>query len=412
MAANPFADWVLRGRAHQQAGRPADALPCFRRAAREDPRSPLPLFHLGEALWQLRLADDAQRAWQASAGLDRAFAPPRLALAEAALTRGDFAAALAAAGEAAGETPDDARARLTQAVAGAALGDPAAFADATSRIAADPAAANAPALAAALATALAVSPAAESATALVAALAPHVLTLPLPLVVALAERGVPVPAAIAARRFGQADLADLRRLALALRKDDAPTASRLATAYCALGGMLPPPPVPLLWPRRTAGVDLRVAWIAPAASDPAWTAFRSALQAMPAGAGAGCDHVVLCPGDVAAVRAGLADTPLAGAPCVALPARADAAAAKVLAARDCDALVDGAGLTADVVAMLAAQPARATWSLAAGAPAHREPLVQRTLADGGELAQAVDELRAAVAADRGCPYAAADLAAQ
>ena len=412
MATNAFADWVLRGRAHQQAGRPADALPCFRRAAREDPRSPLPLFHLGEALWQLRLADDAQRAWQASASLDLAFTPPRLALAEAALTRGDFAAALAAAREASAATPDDARAWLTQAVAGAALGDPAAFADATSRIAADPAPAHAPALAAALATALAIATEAEPAAALAAALAPQVPTLPLPLVAALAGRGVPVPPAIVARRFGIVDLADLRRLALALQAVDAPTASRLATAYCTLGAMLPPPPVPLLWPQRTAGNDLRIAWIAPAPSEPAWTTFRAALQAMPAGAEAGFDHVVLCPGDVAAVRAGLAETPLAGAPCIALPARADAAAAKVLAARDCDVLVDGAGLTADVVAMLAARPARATWSLAAGAPAHREPLVQRTLADGGELAQAVDELRAAVAADRGCPYAAADLAAQ
>ena len=51
------------------------------------------MFHLGEVLWQLGLADEAVRAWQSSADLDKTFSPPRLALAEVALTRGDFAVA-------------------------------------------------------------------------------------------------------------------------------------------------------------------------------------------------------------------------------------------------------------------------------------------------------------------------------
>ena len=90
MTAAAFDDWLARGRVHLGEGRPTDAIPCFRRAAREDPRSPVPHFHLGEVLWQLGLADDAVRAWQASADLDKTFSPPRLALAEVALTRGDF----------------------------------------------------------------------------------------------------------------------------------------------------------------------------------------------------------------------------------------------------------------------------------------------------------------------------------
>lgn len=412
MAANAFADWVLRGRAHQQEGRPADALPCFRRAAREDPRSPLPHFHLGEALWQLGLADDAQRAWRTAANLDRAFAPPRLALAEAAFARGDFVAALDSAREAVAAAPEDARAKLTQAVAGAALGDAAALAATAAQVAVDATPAHAPALATALAAAFAGATAGEPAEALAAALAPHASTLPLPLAAALAERGVSVPDAIAARRFTLSDLDAARRLALALHTRDAPTAARLAAAYSALGAMLPPPPVPLLWPRRTAGVDVRIAWIPPAPSGPAWPRWRAALAALPAGTDTGLDHVVLCPADVAAVRAALADTPLAGAPCVALPEHADAAAARVLAARDCDVLVDGAGLAADVVGMLAARPARATWSLAAGEPAHREPLVQRAIADGRDLVEALAQLRDAVAAERGRPYPAAELAAQ
>ena len=87
MAGTAFDDWLARGRTHQFEGRPADAIPCFRRAAREDPASPVPLFHLGEVLWQLGLAADALAAWQASAQRHRTFLPPRLALAEAAMTR-------------------------------------------------------------------------------------------------------------------------------------------------------------------------------------------------------------------------------------------------------------------------------------------------------------------------------------
>ena len=181
MAQDVFANWVLRGRAHQQEGRPADALPCFRRAAREDPRSPLPHYHLGEALWQLGLVDDAQRAWHAAADRDRTFVPPRLALAEAALARGDYAAARALAGDAVAAAPDDARARLTLAASGAALGDHDALADTAARVAADAAPAAAPALASALAAALRAGGAGHDA--LVAALAPHVAALPLPLLV-------------------------------------------------------------------------------------------------------------------------------------------------------------------------------------------------------------------------------------
>ena len=54
-------------RLHLREGRAADAIPSLRRAAREDPRSPLPPFHLGEALWQLGLRDEAVDAWRRDA---------------------------------------------------------------------------------------------------------------------------------------------------------------------------------------------------------------------------------------------------------------------------------------------------------------------------------------------------------
>src|SRR5690606_34273199 len=167
---------------------------------------------------------------------DRAFAPPRLALAEAALARGDFASALASARESVAAAPDDARVRFTDAAAGAALGDRAALAAAAAMVATDAAPAHSPPLAAALAAAAA----SEAGDALTAALAPHALTLPLPLVVALAERGVPIPDAIAARRYTLSDLDGIRRLALALQTRDAQTSARFAAAYSALGALPPP----------------------------------------------------------------------------------------------------------------------------------------------------------------------------
>ena len=122
MAGTAFDDWLARGRTHQFEGRPADAIPCFRRAAREDPASPVPLFHLGEVLWQLGLAADALAVWQASAQRHRTFLPPRLALAEAAMTRLAFDDAHRLAADAAALAPNDVRARATAQAAAAATG--------------------------------------------------------------------------------------------------------------------------------------------------------------------------------------------------------------------------------------------------------------------------------------------------
>ena len=69
-AASESADWVARGRAHQWEGRPVDAMLCFRRASRADPRAPDPHFVLGEVLWQLGRLPEALAAWREAARLD------------------------------------------------------------------------------------------------------------------------------------------------------------------------------------------------------------------------------------------------------------------------------------------------------------------------------------------------------
>ena len=406
MAAGAFADWLARGRAHQSEGRPADAIPCFRRAAREDPASPVPHFHLGEVWWQLGLPGDALQAWRTAAGTDRTFVAPRLALAEALLSLGDFANANVVAREAALLAPHDARARATAAAAAAATGDRGAVAEATALFAADPALAHVPSLA----VALAAVPAGDERAALLRAIAPHAATLPALLLAALAESGAAIPDAIAARRWTLADVEPLRRLAVAVQRRNAQLADRLALAYCALCGSSPPPPVPLLWPRRTAGQALRVAWMLPAPDGAAWEAAREALaSARAALPGDALSVIALCTGDVEATRAALGPAP-GEATLLGLASPAEAGAAKVVAARDCDVLVDSAGLTAATAAMLAARPARALVAVAAGLPVHREPLAERVFATAGALATALREAHAGLARQDACPLSADELA--
>ncbi len=411
MATNPFADWVLRGRAHLAEGRAADALPCFRRAAREDPRSPIPPYHQGEALWVLRLAGDAERAWAAAADLDAAFLPARLALAEAALARGDHAQAGRHAKASLALAPADARARLIEAAALAAGGDREAMATVATLAGANPELAATPALASAFAAALAFPGDSDAQVVLRAALAPHAAALPLALVAALAEAGDAVPPEVAQRRLSHADLGSVRRLVVALWARDAATARRLAFAYCALAASLPPPPVPLLWPRRTAGAALRVAWLCPAPGGASGDRVWSVLRALARAPMSRCNHLVLCTGDVAATRAVLAGSALADAEFVALPVPSDATHARILAARDCDLLVDVAGFACATAELLAARPARAAWALAGDAPAHVPPLVQRVLSSGEELAAALADAQAAIGDGAGAAPAADNLSA-
>ncbi|MEO8755347.1 MAG: hypothetical protein ABI624_22015, partial [Casimicrobiaceae bacterium] len=220
MAIDAFADWIARGRAHQQEDRPADAIPCFRRAAREDPRSPVPHFHLGEVYWQLGLAGDAVNAWRVSAQLDRTLLAPRLALAEAAMNEGDFATARDMARETVQLSPADRRARATLVTASAASGDRVALGETAAAFAADPSLAHAPNLAAATAAALAIIRDGDERKALLDKLTPHGATLPASLLAALAENGVAISDALAARRWTIADAEFLRRLAVVAQSRD------------------------------------------------------------------------------------------------------------------------------------------------------------------------------------------------
>lgn len=397
MADDAFAAWLERGRTHQREGRPADAIPCYRRAARELPASPVPHFHLGEVWWQLGVPAEAIASWHRAARLDTAFLPPRLALVEAGLLQGDMDVARDAAAEAAAIAPADARARLTRLVAAATTGAPGALPPVAALMAEDPSLAREPPLARALARALDAAPA-NDASPLVAALAPLAVELPMPLVAALARRAAYPPPSIAARRFTLDDRDGLRETALAVHAHDPELAARLAQAYCALSAALPRPPVPFLWPRRTRGHALRLACVLPAPTSPAWPHARAALAAAGAAlAAAPFSVVVLCCADPDVTRDALGDDAPGHAVYAGLDLPADHESAKAVAARDCDVLIDATGLAADIASMLLAGPAREVWGVDAGVPAHRPPVVAHAFSDLRSLGEALVELRTRVA---------------
>ena len=401
MSEAAFSEWIARGRAHQQAGRPADAIPCFRRAARELPASPVPSFHLGEALWQLGLADQAVSAWRASAAHEARFVPPRMALVEVALTRGELAAARVLADEVVASQPDDARARATLLATRAALGERDALAQAAAAFSQSPELAHAPTLATALAAAI--TQGRDASAVLANALAPHVATLPAVLVAALAECGVPLPATLAGRRFTPDDLDALRRIALATSVTQPDVAAAIANAHAALASTLALPTVPLVWPRRTRGEALRVAWLPPPMTSAAWPGARDALRALVAALGAGrLRLIVLCVEDAAQMKAAL-DVPIPpGTLFVNIGPQPDAATAKIIAARDCDVVVDAAGLAAATASFLRARPGRAVWGVVVGVPPHRAPLLDRPFGSATELVRALGEV----------PTASGDLSAE
>jgi len=396
MSEAAFTEWIARGRAHQQAGRPADAIPCFRRATRELPGSPVPSFHLGEALWQLGLTQQAVDAWRASASLDARFVPPRMALTEVALTRGEHAAALGLAREVVALQPDDTRARATLIAVRAALGEAGALAEAAAAFKQSPELAHAPTLATVLATALGQDR--DAAAVLVTTLAPHVATVPPILVAALAEHGVPLPPSLAGRRWTPDDLDALRRIALAVTATQPEVAAAIANAHAALAGTLTPPAVPLMWPRRTRGDALRIAWLLPPMASPAWPHARDALaEVLRVFADGRLRLVVLCVDDAARAKDALGLPIPPGTLFVNVGAAPDAATARIIAARDCDVVVDAAGLAAASAPFLRARPGRALWSVDVGVPAHRAPLVDRHLRSASELATALGAVPVALA---------------
>ena len=391
-------DWVARGREHQWSARPIHALFCFKRAIAERSAHGDARFHLGEVLWQLGLAEAAKAAWREATVVAPKHLASWLAYTEACLATGDAAAAGTAVDVALALEPDNPPAQTLRLLTSAALEDPTtdwpAFADAVRR---DPGLVAAPARARMIAGALDRTAGMARQEAFYEALASMPANVPLDLLVSLVEHGsgasaTPAVAAAldaafdeAARRAAVPGAHDaFRRLARAARSlGRADVAAGLASAYaraCVAGFA---PPLPLVWPRRTAGETLRVAVLAsPDASS-------EAIAALSVLAGAGHDVTLVALTTPADAKAYAASLPFAAQLVIAANGVPEPSGARMLAARDPDVVIDAIGLDAASGPWLAQRPGRTIWTLADQAP----PLADRRIdATASTLAAALAEV--------------------
>jgi predicted O-linked N-acetylglucosamine transferase (SPINDLY family) len=398
MSSPPDIDWFQRGREHQWAGRPIDAMLCFRRAIAALPDSGDARFHLGEMQWALGLLEGAKASWAEAAKHAPQHVASRLALAEASLATGDAAGAKLAAVQALALAPNDARARTFLLIADAALADAGAGADwraIASAVKDKPAILGAPARARLIAQALDRTGGAPGREALVETLVSMLDRVPLELLGSLADAlAVQTPAvdSAVAGVFAEATRRDVtprsaeswRRLALAAeRAGDVAAKQEFAARYAHDCAFIHAPTMPVLWPRRTAGDALRVAvLIGPRADERT----RAALSAL-ARPDIEVTLVVLAPQDDAvALTATLPFVPKA---LVGLGAQPDPATARMLPVRDPDLLLDVAGLAADAGPWVAQRAGRTVVSLAD----LETPLVdQRIAPDASVLAALLERI--------------------
>ena len=390
-------DWVARGREHQWSARPIHALFCFKRAIAERSAHGDARFHLGEVLWQLGLAEAAKAAWREATVVAPKHLASWLAYTEACLATGDAAAGKAIDVALALE-PDNAPAQTLRLLTSAALEDPTtdwpAFADAVRR---DPGLVAAPARARMIAGALDRTAGMAGQEAFYEALASMPANVPLDLLVSLVEHGggasaTPAVAEAldaafdeAARRAAVPGAHDaFRRLARAARSlGRADVAAGLASAYaraCVAGFA---PPLPLVWPRRTAGGALRVAVLAsPDASS-------EAIAALSVLAGAGHDVTLVALTTPADAKAYAASLPFAAQLVIAANGVPEPSGARMLASRDPDVVIDAIGLDAASGPWLAQRPGRTIWTLAD----QTAPLADRRIdATASTLAAALAEV--------------------
>lgn len=374
MTFDRYAEWLMRGRAHQSNRRMIDALLCYRRALREAPQGIDAQFHIGEIAWHLGNHADAIAAWRNASALSPGHLPTWHALADAFAASGDVEASRDAVTHVLVLRPDEPRANALAVLLAAATGD---------------------------ASDVAVAQAVRSSTswplALLARVIEHALTFAPALAWPQARPALVDAAFDAAVTRGNEDA--LRRIARALGDAGAvDDAQRFADRYAKACRALHRPSMPLLWPLRSAGVALRAGVLVAPGSDDDASAFRVALTH------AGLDGLVQC-------------TVLAGPPASsagdaeASPAARDAAA-RAVATLDLDVLVDLAGVRLASGPLLALHPARAVWAIerTGGPAAHL--LADRVFVDGAPAAWlgSLRDLQLSIATMPSSPATAVELA--
>ena len=409
MNAADEAGWLERGQAHQRAGRTVDALLCYREALAANGYAIQAHFHLGEVLRDLGRDGDAFDAWRTVLTLQPRHLPTLLAFGAAARRIGKTAEAAEAYRRAIAFDPRSRQARHGFALTRLAAGDADAYAE-IQRSIDDGTAPDEPED---LARLLLAVPDAPGKQALIAELAKR------------GKRGAPAGLAAAAAvdaaargdreqtlawlesadpEAATASLEALRLLALAAARviPDSPWAARYAAKCTSLYA----PQAPLVWPRRTAGAALRLAYlIAPGrplrVGGMEIDADRYLAQVAAAHPRERIAAVVFdvgpapSPGYAEVTPARWAMTALGSAPAPGIAQR--------LAEADFDAIVDLAGMSAATGPLLAQRPARSVWTLDALFAAHAAPLITARLppprsASDGDLHAHRRDIEAAVAA--------------
>jgi len=385
-----YAQSLQRGRKHQEAGRLVDALICYRRALRSNPRGEDARCLLGEVLHELGRHEDARAEWRAGLELDGGSSALLLRLARSASQAGEHGEAIEAYRRILAANPQHRGVALALAMSRIAHGDEGGYRDLRALLRE-----GAPfRLWGELARALTSAPPSPERAALLLNIAATRADAMPPLMIALAAEEIIAagdPGAAGAllvraepHRAAIEDPETLRRLALVAATTGSPGewAERYARRCVALAaGSLP-----LLWPRRTAGVELRVAYLVAGTTTLEIGGVDIALETY-------LREIVAAhqQGRVAATAFVLGERPpfdLAAAcgpdvPVVLLGTAPDAALARAIAEADADALIDLVGLASPVGPVLAQQPARTLWTYVELANANVAPLVTGRLAPPG-----------------------------
>jgi predicted O-linked N-acetylglucosamine transferase (SPINDLY family) len=379
-----YGQWLERGRRHQDAKRPIDALICYRRALSANPYAVQARFRLGQVLTSLGRDDEAHAIWRAGLSIQPGHILLELCLASAARRAGAHGEAIELYDNILATRPQHKGARLGLALSRLATGDENAYealAEMLQEVTNDRRWDD-------LMSVLRTAPRSPRRQAILSELsAKRGADLPAPLLALIArqmldagDRSAASEQLVRAERLASSIVEPdvLRQLALVATRlgSSHSWAERYASA-CVEAARVGPP---LLWPRRTAGGALRVAYLI--ASDAkveidALTIAPETYLAAIAGRSERIEVFVYVVGDAQsdAMRSALPP----GVPIAILGASPEAVSARTIAQVDADVLIDLVGMRAPIGPLLAQRPARSRWTYAGLRNAHAAGLVERLL---------------------------------
>jgi protein O-GlcNAc transferase len=388
-----YGDWLARGQAHQEAARPIDAMLCYRQALKSNRNAVQAQFQLGEVLRDLGRREEALAAFRMALTWQPKHLPSLIALAD--LLR-DIAPAQSVEHYQRAARLDPRNAAVSEGLALSLLasGDSRAFAHLAPLAAGD---ASSLRNWEALARMLAATPPSPEKSELLRTISSRpdfpasslLLAIAIESAVAGTPRGMDRDRALALfdlaeRREATIDDPEaLRRLAVA-EAAIAPTglSSAWAQRYAKACAAMHSSPVPLLWPRRTSGNALRVAYLVPRRGP--WVVDGEAIDidaylrhVATAHARDKFSPAILFVGDAAWHNADAAH--LRNIHLATLGVAPGSATARAVAEADYDALIDLGGMTEITGAFLAARPARTVWTYPTLFAAHVAPLTTHAL---------------------------------